>query len=112
MPFDNLYCNQIHRVLGRSFDLLVKKSSLMHIIIHGALTLGNLESRKMTLETKHYAIRYHWFREISQLRNIELVNISTTDQPGDTFAKGLTNTFFKRPIKKCMYGKIVYCCQD
>eukprot|EP00804_Cyclotella_cryptica_P016318 CCRYP_009889-RC/>CCRYP_009889-RC protein AED:0.21 eAED:0.80 QI:0/0/0/1/0/0/3/0/571 len=29
----------------------------------GALTLGHLEPRRMTPRSKHYAIKYHWFRD-------------------------------------------------
>ena len=38
----------------------------IHVRIHednvGAITLGNLEPRRMTPQSKHYAIKYHWFR--------------------------------------------------
>ncbi len=39
----------------------------MHIEIHednvGALILGQLEPRRMTPRSKHYAVKYHWFCE-------------------------------------------------
>ena len=38
----------------------------LHVRIHkdnvGALTLGQLEPRRMTPRSKHYAVKYHWFR--------------------------------------------------
>jgi hypothetical protein len=37
----------------------------MHIKIHednvGALILGKLEPKRMTPQSKHYAVKYHWF---------------------------------------------------
>ncbi len=70
----------------------------MHIKIHedniGALTLGKLEPRRMTPRSKHYAIKYHWFREQIRPQNIELVKISSEDQLGDLFTKSLSQVFF------------------
>jgi len=69
------------------------------------ITLGKLEPRRMTLRSKHYAVKYHWFRE--QIaphgpRNVELVKISTSDQLGDIFPKGLGRVVFQRLRKKLM----------
>ncbi len=49
----------------------------MHVKIHednvGTLILGKLEPRRMTPRLKHYAVKYHWFREQIGPRNVELV---------------------------------------
>jgi len=95
--------------LGGCLGLKVSDTANLHVRIHednvGALTLGKLEPRCMTLCSKHYAIKYHWFRE--QIaphgpRNIELVKISTADQLGDIFTKGLGRVIFERLRKKLM----------
>jgi hypothetical protein len=46
----------------------------------------------MTPRSKHYAIKYHWFREKvkDKENNITLVKIDTKNQLGDIFTKGLT----------------------
>ncbi len=78
----------------------------LHIKIHadnvGALALGKLEPRRMTPRSKHYAIKYHWFREHIGPRHIQLVKIATNDQLGDLFTKGLTKLKFSRLQKKLM----------
>jgi hypothetical protein len=78
----------------------------MHIKIHedniGALTLGKLKPQRMTPRSKHYAIKYHWFCKQIRPRNIELVKISSEDQLGDLFTKGLSQIFFSRLRKKLM----------
>jgi hypothetical protein len=78
----------------------------MHIKIHednaGALLLGKLEPRRMTPRSKHYAIKYHWFREHIKPRQIELVKISSENQLGDLFTKGLDQNIFQRLRKKLM----------
>lgn len=80
--------------------------SNMHIRIHednaGALVLGNLEPRRMTPRSKHYAVKYHWFREHLSPRNIELVKIASENQLGDIFTKGLSGTAFKRMRQQLM----------
>jgi hypothetical protein len=78
----------------------------MHIKIHednvGALDLGKLEPRRMTPRSKHYAIKYHWFQEHIGPRKIQLKKISSKDQLGDLFTKGLSPVKFARLQKKLM----------
>ena len=87
-------------------NLPFKSSSNMHVRIHednvGALTLGKLEPRRMTPRSKHYAVKYHWFREQLLPRNIELVKIATENQLGDIFTKGLSSIAFRRVRKQLM----------
>ena len=92
--------------LGTACGVPISKSSNLHVRVHednvGALTLGKLEPRRMTPRSKHYAIKYHWFREQIGPRNIELVKIDTKDQLGDLFTKGLTAIPFKHLWLKLM----------
>lgn len=87
-------------------NLPFKPGSNMHIRIHednaGTLVLGKLEPRRMTPRSKHYAVKYHWFREQLGPRNIELVKIASENQLGDIFTKGLSNVAFKRMRKQLM----------
>ena len=77
-------------------------SSKIYIKIHednvGALRLGQLEPRRMTPRSKHYAIKYHWFRThvADKSKRIELTKIDTANQLGDIFTKGLTRVTFER----------------
>jgi transposase InsO family protein len=79
--------------LGAAVGLPISKESLLHTTIYednvGALTLGRLEPKRMTPRSKHYAIKYHWFREQIGPRNIKLVKVDTKNQLGDIFTKGL-----------------------
>lgn len=38
----------------------------------GALTLANLEPGRMTPRSKHYGVKYHWFRSHLQPNNIQV----------------------------------------
>lgn len=82
--------------------------SNIHVRIHedniGALTLGKLEPRRMTPRSKHYAIKYHWFRShvFDKSNRIQLVKIDTANQLGDIFTKGLTKETFERLRRKLM----------
>jgi hypothetical protein len=58
----------------------------------GALTLANMEPGRMTPRSKHYAVKYHWFR--SHLKStkpnaVEVKKIDTNLQKADIFTKGL-----------------------
>jgi hypothetical protein len=97
---------EICSTFGSHFGLTLQSKTDMHIKIHednaGALLLGKLEPRCMTPRSKHYAIKYHWFREHIDPRQIELVKISSENQLGDLFTKGLDRNIFQRLRKKLM----------
>ncbi len=86
--------------------LIFLKRADLHIKIHednvGALALVKLEPLRMTPPSKHYAIKYHWFREHLGPRRINLVKISSEEKLGDLFTKGLSGTKLSRLQKKLM----------
>jgi hypothetical protein len=55
----NEICSALHLTLSITTE--------MHVKVHedniGTLILGQLEPRRMTPRSKHYAVKYHWFRE-------------------------------------------------
>ena len=63
----------------------------------GALKLASKELPRYTPNSKHFGVKYHWFRE--KLKdpdyNIDILPIDTKDQLADIFTKGL--------------GKVDYC---
>ena len=85
----------------------------MHITFHednvGTLILGQLEPRRMTPRSKHYAVKYHWFREHLIPCKITLVKIATNEQLGDIFTKGLNRIAFQRLRKMLMGWEFHYC---
>ena len=88
------------RELRRSVGLPDEFDANLHCKVHednvGALTLANLEPQRMTPRSKHYAIKYHWFREhvYDKSNRIVIVKIDTKNQLGDMFTKGLTKVPF------------------
>jgi hypothetical protein len=61
-----------------------------------------LEPKRMTPRSKHYAIKYHLFREQIGPRNIILVKIDSQNQLGDIFTKGLSSGPFCYLLSKLM----------
>jgi len=53
----------------------------------GFLTLSNLEPPRMTPCSKHYALKYHWFRTQLKPNNIIIHAIDTSSQLADIFTK-------------------------
>ena len=92
--------------LCTALKVKMQPDTQMHIKIQednvGALTLGKLEPRRMTPRSKHYAVKYHWFCEDIGLQNIQLVKISSCDQLGDLFTKGLSRVLFQGLQKQLM----------
>ena len=55
----------------------------------GALRLVELEPPQITPRSKHYAIKYHWFREKLSIYKIKLQKISSEYQLADMLTKAL-----------------------
>ena len=68
----------------------------------GCLTLANLEPPRMTLRSKHYALKYHWFRTQLKPNNIIIHAIDTSSQLADIFTKGLRCVLFEACRLKSM----------
>ena len=49
----------------------------------------------MTPRSRHYAVKYHWFREQIIPENIELAKINTNNQSGNIMTEGLWTEQFK-----------------
>ncbi len=89
-----------------AFLLNLPDKTNMHITIHednlGTLILGQLEPRRMTLRSKHYTVKYHWFQEHLIPDNIKLVKIATSEHLGNMFTKCLERIAFQHMQKMLM----------
>ena len=68
---------------------------------NGALQLAR--APRMTPRTKHYGIKYHFFREYVSRGDIKLFKVDTQNQLADIFTKGLVKTLFEK-IRKLLSG--------
>ena len=70
----------------------------------GALALASKELPRVTPSSKHFAVKYHWFR--SKLDNpnynIKLLPIDTSVQKADLFTKGLGRSEFQNKRRLLM----------
>jgi hypothetical protein len=69
----------------------------------GALTLANLEPGRTTPRSKHYPIKFHWFRSQLKPNHITVEKIDTNLQKADILTKGLRTIKF-REIRKLLCG--------
>jgi hypothetical protein len=97
------------RELRAAVGLPVDFDSKLHCRVHednaGALVLANMEPKHYTPRSKHYAIKYHWFREkVADPGNrIKIVKIDTRNQLGDLFTKGLPKPAFTH-LRRLLMG--------
>ena len=68
----------------------------------GASKLASGPLGKTTPQSKHFAVKYHWFREKLEENNIELLRVTTDMQKADIFTKGLIGNEFKSKRKMLM----------
>ena len=69
----------------------------------GCAILANMELPRMTPRSKHYAVKYHWFRSKLKPNNIKVEKIDGTFQLADIFTKALRTDKFER-LRKLLMG--------
>jgi len=99
LPFRNLTLEICEHIGLTPNQLATIKSTVWEDNI-GALTLANLEPPRITPRSKHFAIKYHWFRESLKPGEIEIVKVDTDNQLADILTKGLTSHKFEFLRKK------------
>jgi len=55
----------------------------------GAIALANLELPRMTPKSKHYVVKYHWFRACLKPEFFRVLKVESEQQMADRFKKGL-----------------------
>ena len=68
----------------------------------GALKLASAPLPKCTPQSKHVAVKYHWFREKLDDHKIKILPVRTDQQKADIFTKGLASTEFRMKRKLLM----------
>jgi hypothetical protein len=81
--------------IGLISERLTSYKTTVHEDNAGAWTLANMDPGRMTPRSKHYAIKYHWFREHLKPNQVEVHKIGTDFQKADILTKGLTTVKFK-----------------
>jgi hypothetical protein len=93
----------IGKSIGLSDDRLTTIKTTVWEDNAGALTLARMEPGRMTPRSKHYAIKYHWFRSLLKPNKIVIEKIDTSKQRADILTKGLVHPKFIE-IRKLLCG--------
>ena len=102
LPFKRLFL-AVARAVGLAKDVFTKFNTTVWEDNNGALALAKLEAGRMTPRSKHYAVKYHWFRSHLAPNSVEVEKIATDEQKADIFTKGLTWEKF-REIRRLLCG--------
>ena len=65
----------------------------------GALKLATGPIEKVTPQSKHFGVKYHWFREKLKDFNIMITHVTTDLQKADIFTKGIVGIEYKKKRK-------------
>jgi hypothetical protein len=84
----------VSRGIGLGDDVTTTFKTTVWEDNNGALSLANMEPGRMTPRSKHYAVKYHWFRSHLAPNSVEVQKIDTTLQKADIFTKGLRKEKF------------------
>jgi hypothetical protein len=60
-----------------------------------ALILANAKLPRLTPGSKHFAVKYHWFRSSIKKDELEVKRIATDAQAADILTKALTRVPFE-----------------
>ena len=60
------------------------------------MKLANSPLPKVTPQSKHCAVKYHWFREHLDELGVQIKRIDTTLQKADILTKGLIGNEFRK----------------
>ncbi len=93
-------------IMGKAIRFPVGNTTIK-VLIHednaGAVVLAETLPPQFTSQSKHYHTKTIWFQEETVKHGIKLLKISTTEQLGDLFTKGLPKPGFEH-IKKILLG--------
>jgi hypothetical protein len=98
IPLKRLAKNIIQGLGGDDVNKINIKTTL-HEDNHGALRLGTMEPGRMTPRSKHYGIKYHWFRDKLKPNEIEMAPVPSAKQRADFLTKSLRCTKFEENRK-------------
>ena len=93
LPFITLVKSIYHLTGSKDPSSLIKTT--VYEDNAGALTLAQMEPGRVTPRSKHYAVKFHWFRSQLKPNNIMVEKIETTNQLADMFTKPLKSIRFK-----------------
>ena len=63
------------------------------------MKLANSPLPKMTPQSKHFGVKYHWFREKLSELQIQIKRVDTALQKADIFTKGLAGNELRKKRK-------------
>ena len=75
--------------VGVNSELLVNLSTSVWEDNEGCLKLARMRPPRMTPHSKHYALKYHWFRAPIRSNHIEIESTSSDRNLGDIMTKAL-----------------------
>jgi hypothetical protein len=74
----------------------------MHEDIDGAMKLAKMEPGRMTPRSKHYCVKYHWFRTELKPNKIEIQRVDTKLQKADFLTKALMLLYWSNPVSQVL----------
>ena len=89
--------------LGMQHEDIAKIKTKVWEDNNGARIFSNLEPGRTASRSKHFAIKFHWFREELKPNRIEVLKVESKEQVAGILAKGLTKDPFSI-LRKMLSG--------
>ena len=90
---------ELSKAVGLSSKKVAAIKSTVWEDNEGCCKLANLEMPHMTPRSKHYAVKYHWFRTHLEPNGITIERVNSKDNIADLLNKGLLGEKFQTLCK-------------
>jgi hypothetical protein len=93
LPLNNLLKEIMGNIGVEGFAVAKFRTALWEDNL-GALRLAHLEPGRMTTRSKHYGVKYHWFRTKLKTNDVEMSPVASAEQRADFITTYLTSQAF------------------
>ena len=101
LPFQNLFL-EVTAALKVKHNSKFSFKTFLHEDNASAEKLAKLEFPRITPRSKHFGVKYHWFRTKLKPNNIDVIRVDTKQNIADIFTKGLVQRTFENLRNKLL----------
>ena len=101
LPFQNLFL-EVTAALKIKHNSKFSFKTFLHEDNSSAEKLAKLEFPRITPRSKHFGVKYHWFRTKLKPNNVDVIRVDSKQNIADIFTKGLVKNTFEHLRQKLL----------
>ena len=101
LPFQNLFL-EVTAALKIKHNSKFSFKTFLHEDNSSAEKLAKLEFPRIAPRSKHFGVKYHWFRNKLKPNNVDVIRVDSKQNIADIFTKGLVKNTFEHLRQKLL----------